>query len=62
MDVNAPEAEVNPPDHDRFLRDGPDWLYLLRELYDLYLRSSAGGSQRIRSHQRVVREQISQNH
>ena len=41
------------------LRDVPDWLYLLRELYDLYLRSSAGGSQRIRSHQRVVRERIS---
>ncbi len=41
------------------LRDVPDWLYLLREFYDLYLRSSAGGSQRIRSHQRVVRERIS---
>ena len=37
----------------------PDWLYLLREYYQMYLRSSAGGSQRIRSHQRIVRERIS---
>ena len=41
------------------LQDGPDWQYLLREFYDIYLRSSAGGSQRIRSHQRAVRETIS---
>ena len=41
------------------LNDAPDWLYLLREFYDIYLRSSAGGSQRIRSHQRLVRERIS---
>lgn len=41
------------------LSGAPDWLYLLRELYDMYLRSSAGGSKRIRSHQRVVRERIS---
>jgi len=41
------------------LSASPDWLYLLRECYEMYLRSSAGGSQRIRSHQRVVREQIS---
>ena len=41
------------------LSASPDWLYLLREYYQMYLRSSAGGSQRIRSHQRVVRERIS---
>ncbi|MGI9477781.1 MAG: dimethylsulfonioproprionate lyase family protein [Hyphomicrobiaceae bacterium] len=41
------------------LSEAPDWLYLLRELYDMYWRSSAGGSKRIRSHQRTVRERIS---
>ncbi|MEL6298772.1 MAG: dimethylsulfonioproprionate lyase family protein [Pseudomonadota bacterium] len=41
------------------LHDVPDWTYLLREYYQMYLRSSAGGSQKIRSHQRVVREQVS---
>ncbi len=59
MDVVDSDATASSPDLERCLRDGPDWLYLLRELYDLYLRSSAGGSQRIRSHQRVVRERIS---
>lgn len=37
----------------------PDWLYLLREYYEMYRRSSAGGSKRIGAHQRSVREQIS---
>jgi dimethylpropiothetin dethiomethylase len=41
------------------LNASPDWRYLLREYYQMYLYSSAGGSQRIRSHQRAVREQIS---
>lgn len=41
------------------LNEQPDWLYLLREYYEMYRRSSAGGSQRIGSHQRAVREQIS---
>jgi len=41
------------------LQAAPDWRYLIREFYQMYLRSSAGGSQRIRSHQRVVRERIS---
>jgi len=36
----------------------PDWIYVLRESYDLYRRSSAGGSVKIRSHQRSVRERI----
>ena len=41
------------------MSEEPDWLYLLREYYEMYRRSSAGGSQRIRAHQRVVREAIS---
>lgn len=45
-------------DHPR-LSDRPDWLYLLRDYYELYRRLSAGGSAKIRSHQKVVREGIS---
>jgi dimethylpropiothetin dethiomethylase len=41
------------------LLDRPDWFYLLRELYELYSRGRAGGSARIRAHQRAVREAIS---
>lgn len=44
---------------DRRLSDEPDWFYLLREYYEMYRRSSAGGSRIIRTHQRVVREAIS---
>lgn len=40
------------------LRDCPDWMYLLREYYELYRYLSAGGSERIRAHQRAVREAI----
>ena len=36
----------------------PDLRYLLREFYDLYRTIPAGGSTRIRSHQRTVREAI----
>lgn len=36
----------------------PDWGYLLREIYELYRNSGAGGSAKIRSHQRAVREAI----
>lgn len=36
----------------------PDWAYLLREFYDLYRYLPAGGSDRIRSHQRQSREAI----
>jgi len=39
--------------------DAPDWYYLLLELYELYRFLPAGGSDRIRTHQRAVREQIS---
>jgi len=40
------------------LRDLPDWGYLLQEFAELYRRGKAGGSVRIRSHQRAVREAI----
>lgn len=40
------------------LSDRPDWGYILRDSYDLYRRSSAGGSAAIRSHQRSVRERV----
>lgn len=39
------------------LIDCPPWTYLLRELKELY-RGNAGGSAKIRSHQRAVREAI----
>lgn len=37
----------------------PDWMYLLHEFYAVYRYQSAGGSRRIRTHMRTVREQIS---
>ena len=37
----------------------PDWTYLLREIYELYRHSSAGGSPRIRAHMRRVRAAVS---
>ena len=40
------------------LQDRPDWLYLLRDYYELYRRLSAGGSVKIRSHQKIVRDSI----
>ncbi len=40
------------------LQDCPDWLYLLRDYYELYRRLSAGGSALIRSHQKTVRDGI----
>lgn len=41
------------------LAERPDWSYLLREFYELYQRGRAGGSAKIRNHQRMVREEIS---
>ena len=41
------------------LSDMPDWWYLLREYYEFYRFLSSGGSPKIRSHQRAVREAIS---
>ncbi|MEO0386308.1 MAG: dimethylsulfonioproprionate lyase family protein [Pseudomonadota bacterium] len=36
----------------------PDWYYLLVEIYELYRFLPAGGSDRIASHQRTVREAV----
>ncbi len=44
---------------ERRLADLPDWGYLLKEYYELYRFLSSGGSDRIRAHQRAVREAIS---
>ncbi|NNE22579.1 MAG: dimethlysulfonioproprionate lyase DddL [Rhizobiales bacterium] len=41
------------------LNAAPDWLYLLREFYELYRHLPSGGSSKIRAHQRAVREAIS---
>jgi dimethylpropiothetin dethiomethylase len=40
------------------LHDVPNWGYLLQEFAELYRRGKAGGSARIRTHQRAVREII----
>lgn len=40
------------------LASHPDWTYLLREYYELYRFLPSGGSDRIRTHQRAVREAI----
>jgi dimethylpropiothetin dethiomethylase len=37
----------------------PDWGFLLRDVYESYRTGSAGGSPRIRTHQRHVRERLS---
>lgn len=44
---------------ERRLSDSPDWRYLLVEFYEMYRRGRAGGSVKIRSHQRIVREAVS---
>ncbi len=38
------------------LSDQVDWHYVLREFWNVYRFSSAGGSKPIRSHQRDVRD------
>ena len=40
------------------LNERPDWQYLLREFQEFYRRGKAGGSEKIRSHQRAVRTAI----
>lgn len=55
------EDQTPSPDilaHKR-LSDYPDWGYLLREIYEAYRFLSSGGSDKIRAHQRAVREAIS---
>ncbi|MFK7791648.1 MAG: dimethylsulfonioproprionate lyase family protein [Devosiaceae bacterium] len=48
----APQGEMR-------LNDNPNWVYLLREFYEIYRYLSSGGSNQIRAHQRAVREAIS---
>jgi dimethylpropiothetin dethiomethylase len=52
------DAEAAPGPPCARLRDRPDWRYLLRDVEEVYRRSSAGGSKVIRSHQRRVREAL----
>ena len=40
------------------IQDRPNWLYLLRDFYEVYRHTPAGGSAKIRAHQRAVREKI----
>ena len=42
------------------LSDNVDWHYVLREFWNVYRFSSAGGSRPIRSHQVDVRNRISE--
>ncbi len=46
-------------DNHRRLSEDADMTYLLRDVDEVYRRSSAGGSKVIRSHQRRVRESVS---
>lgn len=41
------------------LSDIPNWMYLLREFYEIYRYLPSGGSSLIRSHQKAVREAVS---
>lgn len=50
----SPDQTLHPA-----LSEHPDWVYLLREVYELYRYSSAGGSPRIRAHMRRVRAAVS---
>jgi dimethylpropiothetin dethiomethylase len=57
--VSEPEPRTAaPPAATPRLSDMPDWGYLLQEFAELYRRGKAGGSARIRTHQRAVREAI----
>lgn len=53
------DANLEPSVAQKRLSDYPDWVYLLREYYEAYRFLSSGGSDKIRAHQRAVRESIS---
>jgi len=60
--IEEADAMINPSDDTPCpsrLGHFPDWQYLLREVYNLYRFSSAGGSPSIRSHQKEVRHRLS---
>ena len=52
--------QTPPPDMcpDLHLSDRPAWGYLLRDFLEMYRIIPAGGSAKIRAHQRLVREKI----
>ncbi|MEH6836495.1 MULTISPECIES: dimethylsulfonioproprionate lyase family protein [Falsihalocynthiibacter] len=52
------DQDPTPPQTQLRLNDAVDMRYLLREYYDLYRKIASGGSTKIRSHQRAVREAI----
>jgi dimethylpropiothetin dethiomethylase len=54
MDQTAP-PDLRP---DLRLSDRPAWGYLLRDFLEMYRIIPAGGSAKIRAHQRLVREKI----
>ena len=57
--MSAPGIETTATPEPSTLARFPDWRYLLREFYQLYRHGSAGGSARIRAHQKEVRHRIS---
>lgn len=58
MDVPLKEVGASVTGQTR-LSEHPNWYYLMRDIYELYRFSSAGGSQRIRTHMRRVRAAVS---
>lgn len=61
MDISSqtlPQSQPQPQPQPQTLRDAPNWRYLLQEYEELYRYLPAGGSERILSHQRKVREAI----
>ena len=56
--VSEPRADETIAEPVR-LRDCPNWVYLLQDFYEFYRRLPSGGSAKIRTHQRAVRERIS---
>ena len=59
MIIQGESAQMTIEADDQQLSDIPDWRYLLREYYEFYRYLSSGGSPKIRSHQRAVREAYS---
>jgi dimethylpropiothetin dethiomethylase len=57
--MSSQQLWVAPPQDAPRVKEQPDWLYLLREYYEMYRFLPAGGSKLIRSHQKQVREAIS---
>jgi len=56
--TNLSEPDLNSTPASLRLNDATDMRYLLDEFYSLYRKIASGGSPKIRSHQRAVREAI----